>query len=99
MDKPEGCIKVQCSDKGDHWQFGIADNGCGIEKQYLDRIFQLFQTLEAKDQTDSTGIGLSVVKKSITMYGGRVWVESEVGQGSVFYFTFPKTACVIQALR
>ncbi|MCF7972451.1 MAG: PAS domain-containing protein [Phycisphaerae bacterium] len=94
MDKPQGCIQIQCSDEGDHWRFGIADNGPGIEKQYLEQIFQLFQTLQTGDETDSTGIGLSVVKKSVTMYGGRVWVEADVGQGSVFYFTFPKTVCM-----
>jgi len=92
MDKPQGKIEVRCIDEGEHWQFSISDNGPGIDKTYQDKIFQLFQTVLSKDQTDSTGIGLSVVKKCVTMYGGQVWVESEIGQGSTFYFTFPKAA-------
>ncbi len=89
-DKSKASIKVACSDDQAYWRFSITDNGPGIKKQYQDKIFQLFQTLQPKDESDSTGIGLSVVKKSVTMHGGRVWVESEVGQGSTFFFTLPK---------
>jgi PAS domain S-box-containing protein len=89
-DKPQGLIRVGCSDEDGCWKFGVSDNGPGIESKDQERIFQLFQTLRPRDQSDSTGVGLAVVKKIVEMYGGRVWVESEVGAGSRFYFTLPK---------
>ncbi|MGZ7069541.1 MAG: sensor histidine kinase [Methanobacterium sp.] len=61
----------------------------GIEEQYLKRIFTIFQRLHTRDVYEGTGIGLSIVKKIIERHGGRVWVESEFGKGSVFYFTLP----------
>jgi PAS domain S-box-containing protein len=90
MDKPRGLIKIGCSEEGDFFKFSVADNGPGIEKEHFERIFQIFQTLSARDEYESTGVGLSVVKKVVEMYGGKIWVESEVGQGSTFFFTFPK---------
>jgi len=91
MDKPAGRIEVRCADQGDFWQFSITDNGPGIDSKYFDKIFQIFQTLSPRDQFESTGVGLSVVKKIVEMYGGRIWVESEVGKGTTFFFTLPKT--------
>ena len=91
-DKPQGLIRVMCSDEGGCWKFGVSDNGPGIEEKDRERVFQLFQTLKPRDQSDSTGVGLAVVKKIVEMYGGRVWVESKVGEGSTFYFTLPKPA-------
>ncbi|RPJ72978.1 MAG: ATP-binding protein, partial [Alphaproteobacteria bacterium] len=90
MDKPEGRIKVICTDDGDYWRFGIADNGPGIEKKHWERIFKIFQTLAPRDEFESTGIGLTVVKKIVELYGGKIWLESEVGKGTTFMFTFPK---------
>jgi signal transduction histidine kinase len=95
MDKPEGHISVGCRpstgpDRSDYWFFSVADNGPGIEEKDFARVFQLFQTLKPRDETDSTGVGLAVVKKVVEMHGGRVWVESTVGKGSTFYFTLPK---------
>lgn len=78
-------------DGPDMWRFFVKDNGPGIEEKDFERVFQLFQTLKPRDTTDSTGVGLSVVKKIVEMYGGRVWVESKVGEGSTFLFTLPKT--------
>lgn len=95
IDKSEGHINISCTSKDNFWCFSVEDNGPGIDRQFLDKIFQLFQTLQTKDQTDSTGIGLSVVKKSVTMYGGTIWVESTLGKGSTFYFTFPQTVTCI----
>jgi PAS domain S-box-containing protein len=89
-DKPEGFVRVGSLDDGEHWRFYVADNGPGIEPKDIDRIFQIFQTGKPRDQVDSTGVGLAVVKKSVEMYGGRVWVESRVGEGSRFFFTYPK---------
>jgi len=89
-DKPEGLIRVGGIDDGEHWRFYVADNGPGIEEKDFERIFQLFQTGKPRDQVESTGVGLAVVKRSVEMYGGRVWLESKVGEGSKFSFTYPK---------
>jgi signal transduction histidine kinase len=67
----------------------VADNGPGIEEKYYEKIFQLFQTLNARDDVESTGVGLSVVKRIVEMNGGRIWVESTGGVGTTFYFTLP----------
>jgi len=92
MDKPEGRIRVGCVAAGNKWKLSVADNGPGIEERHFERIFQLFQTLAPRDRVESTGVGLSLVKKIIELYGGEVWVESKVGEGSTFFFTLPRTA-------
>jgi signal transduction histidine kinase len=90
MDKPQGKITIACIEDNDYWKLSVADNGPGIEQQHFARIFKIFQQLSNNKDSDSTGIGLSLVKKIVEMYGGNVWVESEVGQGSTFFFTFKK---------
>jgi PAS domain S-box-containing protein len=90
MDKPKGQIKVGYAEEDDSWRFGVADNGPGIEQRHFERIFKIFQTLSPRDGVGSTGIGLSIVRKIAELNGGRVWVESEVGQGSTFFFTLPR---------
>jgi PAS domain S-box-containing protein len=90
MDKPEGQISIGCMDEGTHWLFHVTDNGPGIEEEHYPKLFQLFQTLAPRDQFESTGVGLAVVKKTVELWGGSIWVESTVGQGSTFYFTLPK---------
>lgn len=90
MDKPEGQIKIGCVDSDNTWKFHVTDNGPGIEKKYFDKIFKIFQTLSPRKGIESTGIGLSIVKKLVELNKGTVWVESEVGTGSTFYFTLPK---------
>jgi signal transduction histidine kinase len=90
MDKPKGEIHVGCVEEADSWRFSVADNGPGIEEKHFERIFRIFQTLAPKDDGESTGIGLTLAKKIVEMYGGRIWVESEVGKGSTFFFTLPK---------
>ncbi len=90
MNKPAGEVKVACVEDGEFWRFSVSDNGPGIEARYFDRIFRLFQTLSPRDEFESTGVGLAVVKKIIEMYGGRIWVESEFGKGSTFLFTVPR---------
>ena len=72
------------------WRFSVADNGPGIEAKHFEHIFRLFQTLASKEEQASAGVGLTLVKKIVELYGGRVWVESEVGKGSTFFFTFPQ---------
>jgi len=89
MDKPQGQIRVGCVAQEDSWRFSVADNGPGIDKKYFDKIFKIFQTLAPRDGIESTGIGLSIVKKLVELNKGRVWVESQVGTGSTFFFTLP----------
>ncbi len=90
MDKPQGIIKVACSEENGFWKFSVTDNGPGIEEKDHERIFKMFQTLKPKDEFESTGVGLTVAKKIVEMYEGKIWVESEPGQGSSFCFTLPK---------
>jgi PAS domain S-box-containing protein len=90
MDKPEGEIRIACVPEGDSWKFSVADNGPGIEEKYFEKIFQIFQTLRPRDEAESTGVGLALVKKIVEIYGGRVWVESDVGSGTTFFFTLPR---------
>jgi two-component system, LuxR family, sensor kinase FixL len=91
MDKPEGFVKVACVEENGFWKFSVADNGPGIPEQHFEKVFRLFQTLQAKDQFESTGVGLTLAKKIVELYAGRIWLTSTVGQGSTFFFTLPKT--------
>jgi PAS domain S-box-containing protein len=85
-----GTVRVACSDRGDQLEFAITDDGPGIDPQYHDRIFTIFQTLKARDSFESTGIGLAIVRKIIESERGRIWLESTIGKGTTFYFTWPK---------
>jgi len=89
MDKTEGVISIGCTADDTLWKFSVTDNGPGIDKKHFQRIFKIFQTLQARDEYESTGIGLTLVKKIVEMYGGTIWVESQVGEGSTFIFTLP----------
>lgn len=91
-DKPEGRIVIASADAGDFWQLSVADNGPGIDPRHHERVFQLFQVLTPRDQKESTGVGLALVKKIVELYGGRVWIDSRSGEGSTFFFTLPKAA-------
>lgn len=90
MDKPQGIIRVGCVEENGYWKFNVADNGPGIEEKYFEKVFQMFQTLSPRDEFESTGVGLTVIKKIVEMYGGKIWIESEPGKGSNFIFTFLK---------
>ena len=83
-------IGISWADAGPFYEFSVRDNGQGIAPQYHERIFGIFQTLEARDKVEGTGIGLSVVQKIVEAKGGRVWVESDVGKGASFKFLWPK---------
>ncbi|MEO5902858.1 MAG: PAS domain S-box protein [Gemmatimonadaceae bacterium] len=86
-DNPQ--IDIDWEDAGPFVEFSVGDNGRGIAPQYHERIFGIFQTLEARDKVEGTGIGLSVVQKIVDAKGGRVWVESDVGRGARFKFLWP----------
>ncbi len=92
MDKPDGRVAVACTHQADDWHFSVTDNGPGIPAKHFDRIFQLFQTLASRDERERTGVGLALVKKIVELEGGRVWVESTLGQGTAFHFTLPDRA-------
>lgn len=87
-DKAHGIIEIDVKEKSSYYQFSISDNGVGIDKQYHDKIFKIFHALNKSK--DSTGIGLSIVKKIIDLYKGEIWIESEEGLGTTFHFTLKK---------
>jgi len=85
IDKAKGLISLGWKKERDHYLFSVSDNGVGIPKQYKDKIFKLFQSLNSK--SESSGVGLSIVTKLVRIHGGKIWVDSESGNGSTFYFT------------
>ena len=87
-DKETGRVEIGVSEKDEFWEFYVKDNGKGIEEVYFEKIFKTFQKLENK--MESTGIGLSIVKKIVDLYGGKIWLTSQLNLGTTFYFTLKK---------
>ena len=84
------CIQVRAEREDGFWRFEVQDNGIGIAPEYFDRIFVMFQRLHSRSKNPGTGIGLAICKKIVERHGGRIWVESEPGKGTIFKFTLPQ---------
>jgi light-regulated signal transduction histidine kinase (bacteriophytochrome) len=85
-------VRVSAHRDGDFWRFTVADNGIGIEAEYADRIFIIFQRLHPRASYEGTGIGLAMCRKVIEYHGGRIWLDTAAGGGAVFHFTLPVAA-------
>ncbi len=82
-------VDIGAKRNGAEWLIWVRDNGVGIKPEDAERVFQLFQRLQNRSECPGTGIGLAICRKIVDRYGGRIWVESELGKGSTFYFTLP----------
>lgn len=90
VDRPDALVRISYQDREDFYEFSVEDNGPGIDPSYHDKVFVIFQTLQARDKYESTGVGLSIVKKIVEDKGGSVSLQSEPGKGARFAFTWPK---------
>ena len=91
-DRPDGHITITVQEQGAFYEFSVADDGPGIDANYHTKVFVIFQTLEARDTKESTGIGLAIVKRIVEAEGGSVWIDSQEGSGATFRFTWLKQA-------
>ena len=89
-------IHITVKQDQSNYIFSVKDNGIGIEKQYQEKVFGLFERLHTRDEYEGTGAGLAICKKIVEEFGGRIWVESDVLKGSVFHFTIPRALSEIK---
>ncbi len=89
-DRPPN-VHVSAKREAGDWVFSVADQGIGIDPEHYDRIFQLFQRLNPRGEYPGTGLGLAICKTIVNRHGGRIWVESQSGRGTIFFFTLPAT--------
>ncbi|HEY1163501.1 MAG TPA: ATP-binding protein, partial [Chitinophaga sp.] len=83
-------VVIQCKEEAGHYKFAIRDNGIGIPAEHIPKVFEVFKRLHAGSQYPGNGIGLSISKKIVEHHGGKIWLESAPGRGSIFYFTIDK---------
>lgn len=92
--RSDGKIVIAVEEQENFYEFSVADDGPGIAEQYHEKVFIIFQTLQARDHTENTGIGLSLVKKIVENEGGSIWLKSKEGEGTTIYFTWPKSSII-----
>jgi signal transduction histidine kinase len=88
--RPDGSIQISVQDQGNFYEFAVADDGPGIAPEYHNKIFMIFQAVNPQKNVDSSGVGLSIVKKIVETEEGTIRLESNLGEGTTFYFTWPK---------
>jgi len=100
MDKAAGTVQIGLvGEDADWWQFQVSDNGPGIEARYFDKVFGVFQTLQPRDELETAGMGLALVRKIVGKYGGSINIKSQMGKGSTFYFSLPKNPSEVMAVH